>query len=150
MPTKLPRIVPAVAVAVAALLALLVYLRDEPESTLERVAREGVIRVGYVEGPPFSYRSPGGDVTGVSPAVARVVLRELGAPRLEWVRTELGSVAEFEEARSALEGAGYTASAVNSDANSGFGTFTSADYTVVLVVATEASEVTATYIVTPA
>lgn len=65
------------------------------------------------------------------------------------VRTELGSAAEFENARGALEGAGYTASAVNADASSGFGTFTSAEYTVVLVVATESGQANATYIVTP-
>jgi hypothetical protein len=68
-----------------------------------------------------------------------------------WVaRTQLGSAAEFEDARAALEGAGYTASAVNADDNSGFGTFTSGDYTVVLVVATESGQARATYIVTPA
>ncbi len=66
------------------------------------------------------------------------------------VRTQLGSATEFEQARTALEGAGYTASAVNSDAESGFGTFTSADYTVVLVVATESGQANATYVVTPA
>ncbi|MFC0682257.1 hypothetical protein ACFFGH_30885 [Lysobacter korlensis] len=67
-----------------------------------------------------------------------------------WVaRTELASAAEFEQAKAALEGAGFTASAVNSDANSGFGTFTSADHTVVLVVATESGQATATYVVTP-
>jgi hypothetical protein len=63
-------------------------------------------------------------------------------------RTQLGSAAEFENARAALEAAGFTASAMN--AESGFGTFTSADYTVVLVVAGASSDVTATYIVTPA
>jgi hypothetical protein len=68
-----------------------------------------------------------------------------------WVaRTRLASAAEFADARAALEGAGYADSAVNSDANSGFGTFTSADYTVVLVVATESGQANATYIVTPA
>ena len=67
-----------------------------------------------------------------------------------WVaRTQLGSAAELEQASATLEGAGFTASGVNSDANSGFGTFTSADYTVVLVVATESGQATATYVVTP-
>ena len=67
-----------------------------------------------------------------------------------WVaRTKLGSAAEFDTARAALEDAGYAASAVNSDANSGFGTFSSADYTVVLVIATESGDAHATYVVTP-
>ena len=74
-----------------------------------------------------------------------------GPNGMGWVaRTQLRSAAEFEQARAALEDAGYTASAVNADANSGFGTFTSADYTVVLVVATESGQANATYVVTPA
>lgn len=68
-----------------------------------------------------------------------------------WVaRTQLGSAAEFEDARAALEDAGYTASAVNADENSGFGTFTSDSHTVVLLVATESGQANATYVVTPA
>jgi hypothetical protein len=65
------------------------------------------------------------------------------------VRTELESAADFADARTALEKVGYTASAVNVDQNSGFGTFTSADYTVVLTVETMSGQAIATYIVTP-
>jgi len=73
-----------------------------------------------------------------------------GPNGLGWVvRTELASASDFGKAQAALEGAGYTASAVNSDANSGFGTFSSADHTVVLVVANESGQATATYVVTP-
>jgi len=56
---------------------------------------------------------------------------------------------DFASAQAALEGAGYVSSAVNSDADSGFGTFTLAPYTVVLTVATDTDgTTTATYVVT--
>jgi hypothetical protein len=96
-------------------------------------------------------RLPDGFPADAVPITGTVLGGGSGPNGTGWVaRTQLGSAAEFEDARAALEGAGFTASAVNSDANGGFGTFTSADYTVVLVVATQSAEVTANYIVTPA
>jgi hypothetical protein len=66
------------------------------------------------------------------------------------VRTKLAAASEFAEAQTALESAGYTASAVNADQNSGFGTFSGAGFTVVLVVSSTSVEATATYVVTAA
>ena len=57
---------------------------------------------------------------------------------------------DFASAQAALESAGYVSSAVNSDADSGFGTFTLAPYSVVLTTTTDGDGVvTATYVVTP-
>jgi hypothetical protein len=65
------------------------------------------------------------------------------------VRTTLAGD-DFASAQAALEGAGYVASAVNADSDSGFGTFTLAPYSVALATDTDAEGVvTATYIVTP-
>jgi hypothetical protein len=65
------------------------------------------------------------------------------------VRTTLTGDEQFSTAQEGLEAAGYAPSAVNSDANSGFGTFTLAPYTVVLTVDTDNGGVTsATYLVT--
>jgi len=56
---------------------------------------------------------------------------------------------DFASAQAALEGAGFTSSAVNSDADSGFGTFTLEPHTVVLTVSTATDGVvTANYVVT--
>lgn len=64
------------------------------------------------------------------------------------VRTTL-TADDFAAAQAALESAGFTASAVNSDQDSGFGNFTLAPYSIVLTVDTDADGVsTATYIVT--
>jgi len=65
------------------------------------------------------------------------------------VRSTLGSD-DFAAAQAALEGAGFVASAVDSDADSGFGNFALAPYSVVLTVATDGGVRTATYIVTTA
>lgn len=64
------------------------------------------------------------------------------------VRTTLVSD-DFASAAAALEGAGFVSSAVDSDADSGFGTFALAPHTVVLTVGTDGDGVvTATYVVT--
>lgn len=67
------------------------------------------------------------------------------------VRTRLDGAGAFDAAAAALEGAGFAASGVSSDADSGYGAYTSGAYRVDLSVATDAQgEVTATYVVTPA
>lgn len=81
------RIIP-LALALATLVAGVVYWTDRPETTLQRIRRSGVVRVGYAPEPPFAYREPGGHVTGESPEVARAVFRRLGIARAEWVQTE--------------------------------------------------------------
>ena len=96
-------------------------------------------------------RLPDGFPADAVPVTGTVLGGGSGPNGMGWVaRTQLASAAEFDQARAALEGAGYAASAVNADANSGFGTFTSSDYTVVLIVATESGQANATYVVTPA
>jgi polar amino acid transport system substrate-binding protein len=72
----------------AGLAAAGVYALDRPESTLARVRREGVVRVGYAPERPYAFRTPDGRVTGESPELARAVLRTLGVGRVEWVQTE--------------------------------------------------------------
>lgn len=69
-----------------------------------------------------------------------------------WVaQSRLGDGVGFEDAAAALERAGFSPSTVSSEADSGFGSFTSASYRVDLAVATDGEGVvTATYVVTPA
>ena len=56
---------------------------------------------------------------------------------------------QFAVAQQQLEAAGYTASGVDTDAESGFGTFTGAAYRVVLTVSTDSEgQAIATYVVT--
>ena len=64
------------------------------------------------------------------------------------VRTTLAQAATFESAAENLESSDYVASAVDSDADSGFGTYTGSKYTVLLTVDTTDGVATATYVVT--
>jgi hypothetical protein len=67
----------------------------------------------------------------------------------DWVVLTQPGADGFTAAQAALEAVGFVGSAVDSDTDSGFGTFTLAPYTVVLTVATNADGVaTATYVVT--
>jgi len=92
---------------------------------------------------------PSGFPSDAIPVVGEVQGGGSGPDSSGWVVvTTLGSD-DFASAQAALEGAGYVSSAVNSDADSGFGTFTLAPYTVVLTVNTDADgATTATYVVT--
>jgi hypothetical protein len=93
---------------------------------------------------------PTGFPTDAIPVVGEVQGGGSAPDSAGWVvRTVLSGGDDFATAQSALEEAGYTASAVDFDADSGFGNFTLAPYTVVLTVSTGADEVmTATYVVT--
>ena len=63
------------------------------ESTLDRVTRSGVVRVGFANEAPYAYvDSTTGDLTGEAPEVARRVFRQLGVGELEGVLTEFGSL----------------------------------------------------------
>lgn len=63
------------------------------ETTLERIQREGVVRIGYANEAPYAYLDPDtGRVTGEAPEVARAVLDQLGVERVEGVLTEFGSL----------------------------------------------------------
>lgn len=65
------------------------------------------------------------------------------------VVTTLSGADQFAIAQGELESAGFVASAVSTDADGGFGTFTLAPHTLVLTVATDAENVTTgTYVVT--
>ena len=92
---------------------------------------------------------PSGFPSDAIPVVGEVQGGGSGPDSSGWVvDTTLGSD-DFASAQAALEGVGYVSSAVNSDADSGFGTFTLAPYTVVLTVNTDADgATTATYVVT--
>ncbi len=95
---------------------------------------------------------PSGFPVAAVPTIGEVRGGGSGPSSSGWVvQTTLASAADFATAQEALEAAGFTASGVNTDAESGFGSFSSAEYIVVLTVATGSDDVvTATYVVAPA
>lgn len=67
--------------------------RATDENTLERIRREGVVRIGYANEAPFAYfDEKTGRLTGEAPEIARVLLSRMGIERIEGVLTEFGSL----------------------------------------------------------
>ncbi len=61
--------------------------------TLERIRSTGVVRIGYANEAPYGYLdSTTGKITGEAPEIAKVILRRMGATRIEPVVTEFGSL----------------------------------------------------------
>lgn len=85
MPTKGTYALLALA-AIATSIAAAVVLTS-PEDALQRIRDTGAIRIGYAIEAPYAFIAPGGRVTGESPELARLVAREMGIARIEWVLT---------------------------------------------------------------
>ncbi len=62
------------------------------ESTLERVKREGVVRVGFANENPYAFAQPDGTLSGEAVEVARAVFQSMGIEEMEGVLTEFGSL----------------------------------------------------------
>lgn len=64
----------------------------KPETTFERVKREGIVRVGFANEKPFAYAQPDGTLAGEAPDIARAIFQNLGIAQMEGVLTEFGSL----------------------------------------------------------
>lgn len=64
----------------------------QAESTLEKVQREGYIRVGFANEAPYSYATSSGKLTGESPEVFKYAMNKLGVTEVDGVLTEWGSL----------------------------------------------------------
>ncbi len=67
-------------------------LFDPTETTEDRIARTGVIRIGYAVEAPFAFQDEQGRVTGEAPELARAIWQRLGVQRIEWVQTDFASL----------------------------------------------------------
>lgn len=76
------------ALLIASIITALAHWADRPEGDWHRIQRDGVVRIGYSQEPPFAFRLPDGRVTGEAPEIARAVFARLGVHRIEWVQTE--------------------------------------------------------------
>jgi polar amino acid transport system substrate-binding protein len=72
---------------------VVVTATPEPEeTTLERVQREGVVRVGFANESPYAFAQPDGSLSGEAVEIARVIFERLGIEEMEGVLTEFGSL----------------------------------------------------------
>jgi polar amino acid transport system substrate-binding protein len=63
------------------------------ESTFDRIKRDKVVRVGFVNEAPFAYSESGtGILTGEAPEVLRTIMKKAGVETLEGVLTEFASL----------------------------------------------------------
>lgn len=63
------------------------------ESTLDRIQRTGVVRVGYANEAPYAYMdSASGQLTGEAPEILRRIMGTLGVDEVEGVLTEFGAL----------------------------------------------------------
>lgn len=61
-------------------------------STLERVRRDGVVRVGFASERPYGYIDDDGRLTGIGPEVARAVLSRMGIERMDGIESDFGGL----------------------------------------------------------
>ncbi len=61
-------------------------------TTLERIKKEKVVRVGFANVVPFGHTTPEGKLTGEAPEIARKVLAKMGIHNIEGVLIEFGSL----------------------------------------------------------
>lgn len=77
---------------VLALAGLMMQASAHAETTLERIKRTGVVRIGYANEAPFAYTKLDGKVTGESPEIARIIFKKLGVKQIKSVLTEWGAL----------------------------------------------------------
>lgn len=72
--------------------ALLTSGLAQAETTLERIQKQGFIRIGFANEAPYSFATAEGKLTGESPTVFRHVMNQLGVKDVDGVLTEWGSL----------------------------------------------------------
>lgn len=64
----------------------------DSDSTLNRIKKEGFIRIGYANDIPYAYSTSEGRITGEAPEIARIILSKMGINQMKGVFTEFGSL----------------------------------------------------------
>lgn len=62
------------------------------DDSLERIKKQGFIRIGFANEAPYGYATPDGKLTGEAPEVAKAVLAKMGITEVDGVLTEFGSL----------------------------------------------------------
>jgi polar amino acid transport system substrate-binding protein len=77
------------------------------ETTLERIKREKVVRVGFANEAPYAYSTPDGKLAGFMPATMEYIFGQIGGIKLEGVLTEFsGLIPGLQAGRFDCVGAG--------------------------------------------
>lgn len=75
-----------------ALAAALTLSATHASETLERIQKGGVVKVGFANEKPYSFKQPDGSLAGVDYELAQAVFRKLGAGGVEGVAVKFGTL----------------------------------------------------------
>jgi len=78
--------------ALLAVIGLALYWMDASDGSLERVRTAGGLRIGFAVEEPHAFFRRSGEVSGLSPEVARRVAARLGINDIEWRLLEFGAL----------------------------------------------------------
>ncbi|MGE4252834.1 MAG: ectoine/hydroxyectoine ABC transporter substrate-binding protein EhuB [Parvibaculaceae bacterium] len=95
MTSRLRKLIGAAAIVVAGMTSFAVLNGDaRADGMRERIEKEGYIRIGFANEPPFGFATSAGTISGEAPEIARVVLDRMGLQKVkvEGVVTEFGSL----------------------------------------------------------
>lgn len=59
---------------------------------LARIRSSGAIRIGYAVEAPYALLASDGQVSGESPELARLVVKRMGIPNIEWIQTSFDAL----------------------------------------------------------
>ncbi len=62
------------------------------ETTLERIKREGVVKMAFTNESPFSFKQPDGSLAGIDYEVALLLFKKLGVNKIDGIATKFGSL----------------------------------------------------------
>ncbi|TCS60543.1 ectoine/hydroxyectoine ABC transporter substrate-binding protein EhuB [Varunaivibrio sulfuroxidans] len=81
-------------IAIVAALSFTPFLASgaQAQNTLEKIRKQGYIRIGFANEAPYSYATASGKLTGESPSVFKHVMKKLGVNEVDGVLTEWGSL----------------------------------------------------------
>src|SRR5262245_9031721 len=73
-------------------LSLACVVPASAQSTLQRIQRDGYVRVGFPNQVPYAYANEKGQLTGADAEVAKLVIEKMGIKSMDGVLTEFASL----------------------------------------------------------
>lgn len=96
-----------IGLALCACAGLAWYVFEAKDRSLDALRQADTIRVGYAVEAPHAFLAPGGEVTGLSPELAKRIIAELGIRHVEWRLADFGALlTELAEGRVDVVAAG--------------------------------------------
>ena len=92
MDTSLRKRLLLIGLACAGMLLAAATAPASAETTLERIRRQGFVRIAFVNEAPFGYATQAGKLTGEAPEIAKEIFRRMGVEQVDGVLTEWSSL----------------------------------------------------------